>query len=136
MSFLMSMAEIGTIASSIGVAMIGVFPTLGMLDSEIEQGLYHGNVQVVMAVFIRLLVVSVISLFTILMKTISKGHEERDVREHAFSEVILKVELALQENTKASQESTKIMYECVHAMEDMEAMGKACLIEQGRRRNQ
>lgn len=125
MPFTIVLAEVGTMTSAIGVGMMCI-PSLATMDSSISDKLSNGTTQVVMAVFIIMLASCVVYLFSILMKTIEKGHKERDTREAAFSALLVKMELALQENTSASKESTRINQQCVDAMNDMKLVGKEC----------
>lgn len=102
-------AETGTIISSLGVATMGaLYPIAAMIDHDLEENLSQGTTQMVMAVFIVMLVVCVVKLFTILQKKEERAHMERDDRERRFHELMLRVETAVQENTKATTEFSRV----------------------------
>ena len=115
MSIAIIMAETGTVIASLGMA------TLGVLDSDIERNLSQGTTQMVMAAFIIMLTASIIALFTILLKTHQKGHEERDRRERELSQLVLQLNTTILENTTTIQKAIKTMEDSHDATVRVEA---------------
>ncbi len=124
-SFDATVIGVSTLVSGIGVALMGVLP-VGVLDSKIKADLSHGNTQMVMAVFIILLVLSVCTLFFMLTKQQQQAHKERDAREDRYNKLFNKLELSLQNNTRVLEGNISASSAMTTVLNDMRIVNKDC----------